>query len=225
MAEAAGFEIERAFRGLRWLLGRDFPLLVKVFALWTIVTAVAWLFMDVFWNVDWPLNPIFLISDAFFAGALTLAALSNGMTALKQVMAAGRARLMQVTVLAIATSVIVEIGFMALFVPGLVLGTLLSLVLPVHLNEGAGFLQSFQRSWQLVWRRFWPMAGFFAIVTVLTLLALGFALYMLSLLRPVFHAGSIPISMALVIGGIVAAYTAVAAYLEATYTETVEQPG
>ena len=72
-----------------------------------------------------------------------------------------------VATIGVVTSALVMLGFLVLIVPGLILGVLLAVPVPVRTIEHAGLVQSCVRSALLTKGNRWPIFGLFVAVIVL----------------------------------------------------------
>src|SRR6185503_15303753 len=78
--------------------------------------------------------------------------------------------------LSLVTLVVVAVGLVLLVVPGVWVGTLWALALPVLVLERLGVVGALRRSSELVSGRFWPMLGLLALTLaglLVTSLVLG----------------------------------------------------
>jgi hypothetical protein len=90
---------------------------------------------------------------------------------LKQTLAAARPSVLAVTIASVLAGIAISVGFVLLIVPGLVLVTYLSLIVPCIVIGGAGALESFGRSWRTVSGHGWAVFG--TIVVMFLVLILG----------------------------------------------------
>src|SRR5437016_3220795 len=80
-------------------------------------------------------------------------------------------RLLSIWALSIIVGIIVVLGFIALIVPGIILGIMFSLALPVLLIENKGVTESMGRSRQLVSHRWAKTFGTFLVLGIIVLIA------------------------------------------------------
>jgi len=80
-------------------------------------------------------------------------------------------RLLSIWALSILVGIIVFLGFIALFVPGIILAVMYSLALPVLLIENKGVTESMGRSRQLVSHRWAKTFGTFLVLGIIVLIA------------------------------------------------------
>ena len=83
-----------------------------------------------------------------------------------------------VAIAAILAAIVITIGFAAFIIPGLFLVTILCLIVPAIVIEGASPLDSFKRSWQLVKGHFWNVFGILCVV-FLVLFAVDIVLWLI----------------------------------------------
>src|SRR5436309_5989759 len=80
-------------------------------------------------------------------------------------------RLLSIWALSILVGIIVFLGFIALFVPGIILAVMYSLALPVLLIENKGVTESMGRSRQLVSHRWAKTFGTFLVLGIIVIIA------------------------------------------------------
>ncbi|MCL2583561.1 MAG: hypothetical protein FWE35_14040 [Streptosporangiales bacterium] len=90
---------------------------------------------------------------------------------LRETVGAAVPSLVPVAVASILASVAIAVGFFLVIVPGLILATFLSLIVPCIVIGGAGILESFGKSWRTVRGNGWHVFGTYVMVFLLLILA------------------------------------------------------
>lgn len=121
-----------------------------------------------------------------FVVELVSAAESNRRTDIRELVNAVTPVLGTLLVISILFAIGVGIGFILIIIPGLILLTIWSVVVPVEVLEHRGILGSFQRSRELVRGNGWNVFGVIVIVWVVTV-AISFLVGLLA--APLGHVG------------------------------------
>lgn len=198
---AREFSIADALRLQSSLMSRDASLLPLVGAVWFGLVVILTGFMQSGLLIG-P-TAVSLLAGSFFSAVLTYSAVGRYTPSLNEaVSVAGRAYL---TVLAVSVLgfAVTMIGFFLLVLPGIAAMVLFGLVVPIVMAERPGIIETFRRSFDLVWPFVMPVLGFVVIVAIPAFIVIGLASAFIEGLLPGLTGQAISAGFQAAAGGII----------------------
>lgn len=173
---AQRFHFGRALSGALWMLRRDVLVLLPLLMIWggidfALYKADDALGLDEFSSIV----TLSIFSVPLMTGAITLIALSGGMTGSIQALSFAATRYLPLLLCYILSYLGILVGFLLLIIPGLILMVMWSIAVPILINEEASPMRALGESYRRIRVHFEPIAGIMVLFIGLSV-ATGFVL-------------------------------------------------
>lgn len=150
--------------------------LLLSFAIYLVLAAVAALFSAFLGSVGQFLADVLNVFGMYLLQAALVKAVQDVRDGradlnLRETVSAAVPFIVPVAVASVLASIAIAAGFFLVIVPGLIIATFLSLIVPCIVIGGAGALSSFGRSWRTVRGNGWHVFGTYVLVFLLLILA------------------------------------------------------